>query len=166
MVRPFGQRDHLRAVGAIGDASAEALNDREHLVEVGDGDAADGQELHAVGLEDHAPRLGLVNAVEAFALGEHGEHALEHLARFGAIGQAAEEVDVVDEVVVAGEPDDGDGLDFTRREPARWRGASSTRGLRRVRVPGSTWRPRRARQAGPNGGERKNGSREVLRNGG
>ena len=125
-----GQRDLLRAVGAVGDLGTEALDDVEDLVEVGDGDAADRQELLAVGLQDHAPGLRLVDAVEALALREHGDHALEHLAELGAIGERADEVDVADQVVVAGGADDGDGLDL----------AGCGRGSRwRARLPAVAW---------------------------
>ena len=47
----------------------------------------DRQELLAVGLQDHAPGLRLVDAVEAAALGEQGDRALQHLAQLGSIGE-------------------------------------------------------------------------------
>ena len=105
-----GQRDLFGAVRAVLDPCAKALHEGHHLVDVGDGDAADGHKLLAVRLEDRTPGLRLVDSIEAFALCEQGNRALEHLAEFGPIGERAEEIDVADQAVVAGDSDHGDRL--------------------------------------------------------
>ncbi len=147
--------DLLGAVGAVGDLGAEALDDGEHLVDVGDGDATDRHELLAVGLEDYAPGFGLVDAVETFALGEHGDHALEHLSELGAIGQRTDEIDVADEVVVAGDADDGDRFDLAGG--GRCGGRHSGR-----RFEGGLCEERPAREAGGDRDQRGTESKTTV----
>ena len=93
----------------------------EQLLQIRDRHEAQQLEAEPVGAGGQTPRLGLVETGQALALREEGDHPFQVLGQVGAIGQFADERDVIQDPLIAGHRDDEDRLHVSLRRGAAGR---------------------------------------------